>query len=171
MIWISIKRKILSVAVLCALRVLQGQQLKFNEPGPEAGAALIVWHMWLTQFLDQTIKPLSLENLEPISWVWTVPLLSTYLFRCKSLKLHCSIFSFTFSLFLCECVWVCTQAQQRRCGRQKTICRSQFSPFIVWIPGTELRLSSCLCPLSHHNSQSIFLRSSTFSGLKRCSLV
>lgn len=36
------QEKILSVAALCAPRVLQGQQLKFNEPGPEAGAALSV---------------------------------------------------------------------------------------------------------------------------------
>lgn len=147
------QEKILLVAALCALRVLQGQQLKFNEPGPEAATALSVWHTWLTQFLEQTIRSLCLEKLEPMSWVCTVPLLSTYLFRCKSLKLHCSIFSSTFSLFLCECVRVCTQAQKRRCGRQKTICRTQFSPFIVWIPGTELRPSSCLCPLSHHKSK------------------
>lgn len=38
----SNQEKILSVAALCALRALQQQQLKFNEPLPEAGAALSV---------------------------------------------------------------------------------------------------------------------------------
>lgn len=90
----------------------------------------------------------------------------------QELKATLQYFSLLHFIFFCVSVCVCLPKPSSIDveGRRQFVGVSSL-PLLHGSQGLNSGHHQCLCPLNHHTSQSIFLRSSNFWGLKRCASV